>query len=47
MENAILSVTSANSALPNEVNITLDEEIPTGKTVARQPKITWVTEPLN
>ncbi|KAI4553843.1 hypothetical protein MJT46_016023 [Ovis ammon polii x Ovis aries] len=38
MENAILSVTSANSTLHNDVNITLDEEIPTGKTVARQPK---------
>ncbi|KAI4563776.1 hypothetical protein MJG53_016350 [Ovis ammon polii x Ovis aries] len=44
MENAILSVTSANSTLHNDVNITLDEEIPTGKTVARQPKITWSVE---
>ena len=43
MENAILCVSSANSSLHNEVNITLDEEIPTGKMVARQPKITWVT----
>ena len=33
MENAILSVTSVNSALHNKVDITLDEEIPTGKTV--------------
>ena len=43
MENAILCVSSENSSLHNEVNITLDEEIPTGKMVARQPKITWVT----
>ncbi|XP_033612910.1 cadherin-related family member 3 [Fukomys damarensis] len=33
IENAVLSVTSVNSTLHNEVDITLDEEIPVGKTV--------------
>lgn len=33
MENAILSVTSVNSTLHHKVDITLDEEIPTGETV--------------
>ncbi|KAM7062992.1 cadherin-related family member 3-like [Molossus nigricans] len=33
IENGVLKVTSINSTLHNKVNITLDEEIPVGKTI--------------
>ncbi|XP_004676614.1 PREDICTED: cadherin-related family member 3 [Condylura cristata] len=35
IENAVLAVTSVNSTLHHKVNITLDEEIPVGKTIGK------------